>query len=219
MRRSPADVVAWCANEVANGQPVWEFQCLGMVAQAWDVHPPGWPDAWDSWDRGTNGSRHGPGETAAPGAPVYWDLWATGKDGVRKRYGHVAVAANEPGFCYSIDFVRRGRVDRVAIADISQRWGATYVGWSTKLMDVALPMGGAPAASTASDGMLRLGSTGDEVRRLQAALIAHGVIADTPDNHDGVFGPGMDAAVRRFQEANNLFVDGAVGPQTWAALA
>jgi hypothetical protein len=212
MRNSPADVVAWCANEVANGGPVWEFHCLGMVAQAWDVPGAGWPDAWDGWVRGTGGVQHGPNEPPPPGAPVYFDLYATGSDGVRNRYGHVAVAANEPGYCYSIDLVRKGHVDRVAIADISRQWGATYVGWSTTLMSVALPFGPPP-------GMLGVGSTGDEVRRLQAAMIAHGVIADTPGNHDGVFGPGLDAAVRRFQQDHSLVVDGLVGPQTWAALS
>ena len=212
MRASPADVVAWCANEAAHGGPNWAFHCLGMVAEAWDVHPSGWPDAWDSWERGTTGARHSPSETALPGAPIYFDLWATGSDGVRRRYGHVAVAANEPGFCYSIDFVRHGYVDRVAISDVSQKWGP-YVGWTTMLMGVALPMGTPPS------GMLGLGSTGDEVLRLQNALIAHGVIGDTPGNHDGVFGPGLDAAVRRFQQDHNLVVDGFVGPQTWSALA
>jgi hypothetical protein len=210
MRAAPADVVAWCANEATNGPPSWTFQCLGMVAQAWDVHPPGWPDAWDSWERGTTGGRHDPSEPAPPGAPVYFDLWATGSDGVRRRYGHIGVAANEPGYCYSVDFVRQGHVDHVAIADISRQWGP-YVGWSTMLMSVALPVG-RPL------GMLGQGSTGDDVRRLEAALIAHGVIADTPGNRDGVFGPGLDAAVRRFQQENNLVVDGLVGPQTWAAL-
>jgi hypothetical protein len=208
MRQSPTDVVAWCANEAAHGDPVWAFHCLGMVAQAWDVHPPGWPNAWDSWERGTSGGRHDPNETATPGAPLYWDLYATGKDGVRRRYGHVGIAANEPGMCYSIDFLRHGHVDHVAIADISRKWGK-YVGWTTTLMDVALPFG---------DGMLRVGASGDDVRRLQSALIAKGVINDTPENHDGVFGPGLDAAVRRFQQANNLVVDGAVGTQTWGAL-
>jgi hypothetical protein len=212
MRTSPADVVAWCANEAANGGAVWAFHCLGMVAEAWDVHPPGWPDAWDSWERGTSGGRHGPNEPATPGSPVYFDLWATGSDGVRRRYGHIAVAANEPGYCYSIDFVRHGNVDRVAIADISQKWGP-YVGWSTTLMGVALPFGRTPG------GMLGLGSTGEDVRRLQNTLIAHGVIADTSGNHDGVFGPGLDAAVRRFQQEHNLVVDGVVGPQTLAALS
>jgi peptidoglycan hydrolase-like protein with peptidoglycan-binding domain len=100
----------------------------------------------------------------------------------------------------------------VAIADISQKWGP-YVGWSTTLMGVALPFGRTPG------GMLGLGSTGEDVRRLQNTLIAHGVIADTSGNHDGVFGPGLDAAVRRFQQEHNLVVDGVVGPQTLAALS
>jgi hypothetical protein len=183
-----------------------------MVGEAWDVHPAGWPDAWDCWQRGTDGARHDPSEPARPGAPVFFDLMATGSDGVQRRYGHIAVAANEPGYCYSIDFVRHGQVDKVAISDISKKWGGQYVGWSTSLMGVALPFGPPP-------GMLGLGSTGDDVRRLQNALIAHGVIADTPGNHDGVFGPGLDAAIRRFQQDHNLVVDGFVGGQTWGALS
>jgi hypothetical protein len=35
---------------------------------------------------------------------------------------------------------------------------------------------------------------------------------------DGYYGPGTEAAVRQFQEANGLTVDGLTGPVTWAAL-
>ena len=56
---------------------------------------------------------------------------------------------------------------------------------------------------------LRRGSTGDAVRRLQAAL--HIPV-------DGLFGPQTEAAVRKFQKEHNLDVDGIVGPRTWAAL-
>src|SRR4051812_985308 len=62
---------------------------------------------------------------------------------------------------------------------------------------------------------IRLGATGEPVRRVQRAL------RRTPDltvRIDGVFGPELDAAVKRFQRAAHLVVDGIVGPKTWNAL-
>ncbi|HEX8735021.1 MAG TPA: peptidoglycan-binding protein [Pyrinomonadaceae bacterium] len=59
--------------------------------------------------------------------------------------------------------------------------------------------------------------TGEDVRRLQQALIAKNVdIGD--DGADGVFGPATDAAVKAFQESRGLVVDGIVGASTRAAL-
>ncbi len=40
----------------------------------------------------------------------------------------------------------------------------------------------------------------------------------SPGAVDGIYGPTTEEAVRAFQQANNLMVDGIVGPQTWAAL-
>ncbi len=59
--------------------------------------------------------------------------------------------------------------------------------------------------------MLRNGSTGNEVTKLQQRLIAAGY---EPGEPDGVFGPKTEAAVRAFQEENDLDVDGICGPMT-----
>lgn len=62
--------------------------------------------------------------------------------------------------------------------------------------------------------MLQYGSSGSAVRHLQSALVAQGYELDV----DGDFGDATDAAVRHFQDANDLDVDGVAGPATLAAL-
>ena len=62
---------------------------------------------------------------------------------------------------------------------------------------------------------LRLGSQGLDVRSLQIRLTDLGYYYGTID---GDFGTVTDAAVRAFQAANGLYVDGIVGAQTRAAL-
>ena len=64
--------------------------------------------------------------------------------------------------------------------------------------------------------VLRNGSNGGAVKELQAKLNAHG--ASPALSVDGGFGPLTEAAVRAFQTAKGLLVDGVVGSQTWAAL-
>lgn len=62
----------------------------------------------------------------------------------------------------------------------------------------------APAAAPVPT-TLRLGSRGDEVKRLQAAL---GITAD------GVFGPGTERALKQWQAGAGLTADGIAGPAT-----
>lgn len=62
---------------------------------------------------------------------------------------------------------------------------------------------------------LRRGDSGTEVRTLQRALNNASFNAGTVD---GIFGSRTEEAVRAFQRANGLQVDGIVGPRTWAAL-
>jgi hypothetical protein len=63
--------------------------------------------------------------------------------------------------------------------------------------------------------LLSLGSKGDDVAFVQGRLVDQGF---DPGPIDGDFGPVTDAAVRSFQQARGLDVDGVVGPQTLAAL-
>lgn len=67
----------------------------------------------------------------------------------------------------------------------------------------------AAAAPAASGGVLRRGSKGDDVKKMQAAL---GLTAD------GDFGPGTEAALKKWQAANGLTADGVAGPKTLAKL-
>jgi peptidoglycan hydrolase-like protein with peptidoglycan-binding domain len=63
--------------------------------------------------------------------------------------------------------------------------------------------------------MLRLGSSGDDVRALQRKLKAAGF---NPGAADGVFGPATQAALISFQRAAGVAPDGVHGPQTSSAL-
>ena len=53
--------------------------------------------------------------------------------------------------------------------------------------------------------LLRRGSRGDTVKKLQEALKV---------DADGIFGGGTETAVRAFQQENDLKVDGMAGPDT-----
>jgi len=125
-------------------------------------------------------------------------------------YGHV-------GFCLSftrthIRLLGGNQADRVSVITVRR--------------DSVLPRGyrwpdGAPGPSEPAafrrlpaEVLLQTGSVGDEVIDLQAGLnvLGYGIA------EDGVFGVETDTAVRRFQQAEELRVDGIVGPATRAAL-
>jgi peptidoglycan hydrolase-like protein with peptidoglycan-binding domain/GH24 family phage-related lysozyme (muramidase) len=75
-----------------------------------------------------------------------------------------------------------------------------------------------PTPDTSGQRLLSLRTpnlTGADVRSLQEALRRTGAAITA----DGIFGPATDRAVRQFQQARGLVVDGIVGPRTWALLS
>ena len=58
---------------------------------------------------------------------------------------------------------------------------------------------------------------GNDVRTLQAALIANGFSCGSAGT-DGDFGSGTDAALRKFQIKYGLGADGIAGTGTWSKL-
>lgn len=85
--------------------------------------------------------------------------------------------------------------------------------------------GGIPADDTDQGGncevtlqTLAVGSTGSEVKALQALLIKRWGISCGIYGMDGDFGSATKKAVINFQAKNNLVQDGIVGTQTWSKL-
>ena len=73
-----------------------------------------------------------------------------------------------------------------------------------------------PAATARVLMLTKPNMQGEDVRQVQQRLNALGYSVGTAD---GVFGPKSDAAVRAFQKAKKLTVDGKVGPATRAAMS
>src|SRR5579862_451300 len=71
--------------------------------------------------------------------------------------------------------------------------------------------------NAAMPATIHLGSTGDDVRRLQRAL-ARTLLWNPFGPISGVFDAGLENAVKQFQQDNGLAVDGIVGPATWGKL-
>lgn len=65
--------------------------------------------------------------------------------------------------------------------------------------------------------VLKKGAKGSEVKALQILLMGYGYSCGS-SGADGSFGPATDKAVRAYQKAKGLTVDGSCGPKTWQAL-
>lgn len=112
---------------------------------------------------------------------------------------------------------REGHRQFMRLIKQDQRYQANraYVFYTTIIPGDDLIKTAVPAATSGTLTLLKEGSSGPTVKRLQQVLKDKGY---NPGSIDSVFGLGTKAAVRAFQRANGLEPDGVVGQRTWKAL-
>ena len=136
--RTSAQATSAAIAEAANASRDWTGWCLKFVRIMLGVAA-SYPSAIAAW----NGAqyKHTTG-TPPKGVPVFWRIG---------EFGHIALS-DGGGYCYSTDILRRGEVDRVPIAKIRSRWGATYLGWTEDLNSVRVyaPPASKPATAKPS---------------------------------------------------------------------
>lgn len=86
-----------------------------------------------------------------------------------------------------------------------------------KKKTVAEPATTKQGVCTVEVKVLKKGAKGDEVKAMQILLIGYGFSCGS-SGADGSFGGATDKALRAFQKAMGLEVDGSCGPKTWAKL-
>lgn len=140
------------------------------------------------------------------GRPAYWIMASSEPSDFAEK---VVASARTYGVIDKEAPVAAGMIDTLVILK-----RAIDTGWlkdGAPLPIVEVP----PTTAPKETPVLRSGGSGDAVKRLQSRLNYLGYACGKAD---GDFGPKTVDAVRRFQTAATIGVDGEVGSQTWGAL-
>lgn len=125
--------------------------------------------------------------------------------------GHF-VKLTDDKYCKSSDYLRRGTILCTPVS------GHTVV-----VLSDGAKVSKNTTTTTQKEGFevnmndLKKGSKGKQVKTLQALLIGYGYDCGKY-GVDGDYGADTQAAVKEYQKANGLTVDGKVGSKTWAKL-
>lgn len=119
--RSVQDVLDWLHRQVAHPSQNWDHMCLSSARQAWGL-PVLAASAKLWWAKVPDSHKHHTHVDDVPaGAMCYSPMGSS-------RFGHAWIAGrNEAGF--SVDFKRRGKIDRVPLA-MTPWTGDTKVWWT-----------------------------------------------------------------------------------------
>ena len=154
-----------------------------------------------------------PAAKRCAGAAVFWGDSASSIHHVA--YLYKPVDASKPtGDWYIIE--ARGVMYGVVMTKLSAR-KPNFWGIMDKYFDYGDTSDYVPAEPALGERILRNGMEGGDVKAMQEALIALGYDCGKW-GADGEFGPDTGAALKAFQEAEGLEVDGKYGPLSHAAM-
>lgn len=165
----------------------------------------------------TKGTGTIPVQHRVPGAAVFWGNQASTITHVAYLYEPV-VAGKPDGDWFIIE--ARGVLYGVVKTKMSSRkpnfWGIMdkYFDYGDMSTESVIPNTGVPRYAL-GDRLLKKGMKGEDVKELQEALNKLGYSCGTPD---GDFGANTDEAVRKFQRAKGLVVDGQYGAKSHEAM-
>lgn len=137
------------------------------------------------------------------------------------KVGHVAVLIGKINGAWYVLEAKGHAYGTVVtkLSDFRARYGGAYV---RRYPGLVFSGTTATVKVVVYPATIQYGSRGATVKRLQKKLRALGYRGDVAKSHalvvDGDFGAETRRAVRRFQKAKGLVVDGEVGPKTWAQL-
>ncbi len=182
--RSVAGAVDWFEAQSASTRPAptptgsWLGWCLMAVRMGAGI-PALYPSADTAWSH----TRFRSGPVARP--PAGWFVWwdRPGNPATDADHGHVAYSAGD-GLVWSTDARRRGRIDLVRLASITDRWGMPYVGCSRDLNGVLhvprpTPTKPRPDGETVK---VRAGDTISELVAHHAPLVPWAEVWNDPHN-------------------------------------
>jgi peptidoglycan hydrolase-like protein with peptidoglycan-binding domain len=90
--------------------------------------------------------------------------------------------------------------------------------WAELKKSPAPELAGAPAPEKVPTSVLKPGDKGPDVTTLQRKLSGSGIRGARGITVNGTFNSQTEVAVRNYQKAEGLQIDGIVGPATWAQL-
>jgi hypothetical protein len=192
--------IAWAVGQNRRPMRNWNRDCLMFTRMCFNVGPL-YPTAESGYFH--TRYRH-PTGTPPPGVPVWWT------DG---RQGHVALSAGG-GYVWTNDYKRKGKIDKVPIAQITRAWGKRYRGWSEDINGVRVykaPVKPPVAPRRTVDlSNVRRASVGDvhrrqgsgmfeaDVKLVEAALKSEGLL-DSRWSSDGYWGSTTSTAYAKWQ--------------------